>query len=289
MNHRFLLSGMIATLLVGSVGRGESPNINALTPEIVVPKVATQEAGAGLRVQATTTGWNGMEVHHLLYLPDNWTANQKMPVLVEFPGNGGFRNDLGDVSDGTVDGCQLGYGLSRGKDFVWICLPFISVNADGTKSHCTTWWGDVAETKRYCISTVREVCERYGGDPARVILCGFSRGAIACNYIGLHDDDIAGLWRAFVCHSHYDGVRTWSYQDSDSVSALERLRRLSGRAQWISHEVSVGPTREYIQKAGVQAEFTFVAIPYANHSAAWVLRDIPETLQARQWLSQIIK
>ena len=52
---------------------------------------------------------------------------------------------------------------------------------------------------------------------------------------------------------------------------------------------SVRDAREYLEKSGVQAPFTFVAIPYANHSAAWVLRDIPERRQARQWLSHVTK
>ena len=55
---------------------------------------------------------------------------------------------------------------------------------------------------------MRRVCEQYGGDRAAVILTGFSRGAIACNYLGLHNEEIAGLWRAFIPYSHYDGVIT---------------------------------------------------------------------------------
>ena len=36
--------------------------------------------------------------------------------------------------------------------------------------------------------TVPWVCENFGGDTEKVFLCGFSRG-IACNFIGLHDDE----------------------------------------------------------------------------------------------------
>jgi len=35
-------------------------------------------------------------------------------------------------------------------------------------------------------------------DRAAVILSGFSRGAIGCNYLGLHNEEIAGLWLAFI-------------------------------------------------------------------------------------------
>jgi hypothetical protein len=46
-----------------------------------------------------------------------------------------------------------------------------------------------------------------------VFIAGFSRGAIACNFIGLRDDEIASLWCGFVVHSHYEGVRDWPGSD----------------------------------------------------------------------------
>lgn len=70
--------------------------------------------------------------------------------------------------------------------------------------------------------------------------------SIACNYIGLHDDEIAALWRGFICHSHYDGVRKWDYAGSDRQSAAIRLGRLRDRPQFISHETSVETARGYL-------------------------------------------
>ncbi|TLD70581.1 hypothetical protein FEM03_12755 [Phragmitibacter flavus] len=284
--YRFLL--WILSWLAGHALSAELPNLNALTPDLTVPKVTREEAAAGRRVEAVTTGWEQTQVRHALYLPRDWKPGTKLPVLVEFAGNGGFRNKLGDVSDGTVDGCVLGYGLSGGEGFIWVCLPFVEIAADGTKQNCTTWWGEVAETRRYCLATVRDVCARYGGDVSRVVLCGFSRGAIACNYVGLHDEEIASLWRAFFCHSHYDGVRVWPYPHSDEAAAIKRLQRLGGREQWISHEGTILAAQNFIERSGVQAPFTFVPIPYANHSAAWVLHNIPERQQARDWLARVI-
>lgn len=276
------------SLLAGQALSAELPNLNTLMPDLTVPKVVSEKPAAGLRVEAATPGWEKTQVRHVLFLPRDWQPGSNQPVLVEFAGNGGYRNKLGDVSDGTVAGGVLGYGLSGGEGFIWVCLPFVELAADGTKRNCTKWWGDVAETKRYCVATVRDVCARYGGDASQVVLCGFSRGAIACNYIGLHDDEIARLWRAFFCHSHYDGVRVWPYPDSDEAAAIKRLRRLNGREQWISHEGTVLETRTFIERSGVQAPWTFVPIPYANHSGAWVLHNIPERQQARAWLGRVI-
>jgi len=145
--------------------------------------------------------------------------------------------------------------------------------------------GRSGRTADYCKKTVARVCKEYGDDPDRVILAGFSRGAIACNYIGLRDDAIAKLWRGFVVHSHYDGVRQWPYPESDAASARARLKRLGDRPQFLSHEQSTDDTRKFL---GPEKNFTFVPIPYPNHTDRWVLKDIPERKRARQWLANAI-
>jgi len=278
---------LMAVLNTQSSQCAELPNLNLLEPDLALPVPVLESPVAGRRVLATTRDWEGTAVRHTLYLPHDWKPNATFPVIVEYAGNGGFRNALGDACDGTVESCALGYGLSGGSGYIWICLPFVEVTAQGDKRNSAKWWGDVSETKRYCLATIRDVCRRYGGDDSNIVLCGFSRGAIAGNYIGLHDDEIAKLWRAFFCHSHYDGVRPWPYVDSDADSARLRLKRLRGREQWISHEGSVSETRSYLEGSGIRGKFTFAALPYANHSSAWVLRDLPERRQARAWLARV--
>lgn len=285
----FLACGWLAVALVaGGAAEVRCENIHDVASDLRVPAITKGDPGPGKRVKAVTNEWRQTDVHHLLYLPNDWRSGRSYPVLVEFPGNGGFRNDLGDVSDGTPASCMLGYGLSGGSGFLWVSLPFVDVAADGTQRNCLTWWGNLEATKKYCLATVRDICQRYGGDEASVILCGFSRGAIACNYVGLHDDTIATLWCGFFCHSHYDGVRTWPYPDSDRDAAIGRLGRLGNRPQWISHERSVANVATYIEESGVDGSFTLVPIPYPNHSAAWVLRDIPERAAARRWLHRTV-
>lgn len=266
----------------------ELPDLSSVPVDLTVPLMVKDAPAAGKRVRQTTQGWEGTQAHHALYLPADWKPGAKFPVIVEYAGNGGYRNKFGDTSEGTVEGSNLGYGLSAGRGFIWVCLPYIEIK-DGTKANATTWWGDVAETKRYCLATMRAVCRDYGGDADAVILCGFSRGSIACNYIGLHDDEIAKLWCAFICYSHYDGViTTWPYADADKVSALTRLKRLGNRPQFICMENSVASTRSYLEQTGIAGRFTFVTIPFHNHNDAWILRAIPERQQAREWLQHVL-
>ena len=48
--------------------------------------------------------------------------------------------------------------------------------------------------------------------------------------IRMTDDEVAALWCGFICHSHYDGVRSWGYAGDDRAAATERLARLGDRS-----------------------------------------------------------
>jgi hypothetical protein len=164
-------------------------------------------------------------------------------------------------------------------------LPYISTDQ---RQNQLQWWGDLGATVAYGKALVPRVCQDFGGDPGAVFLAGFSRGAIACNYVGLHDDAIAALWRGFICHSHYDGVLPWPYEGSDRAAAAERLKRLGGRPQFISHEGSTGATREYLAAVCPEGHFTFVDLRYRNHTDAWVLRPTAERQRLREWLVEVL-
>jgi len=264
----------------------ELPDIRARRADLTTPPMTEGAPAPGRRVRQVTAGYEGKAVYHALYLPRDWKPGRRYPVLVEYAGNGGYRNRFGDVSTGRVEGSNLGYGISGGKGFIWVSMPFVNSH---TWQNQTTWWGEVDATVDYAKRTVREVIERWGGDRSAVILTGFSRGAIACNYIGLHDDEIAAIWLAFIPYSHYDGVRAWRYPGSDRTSALTRLRRLNGRASFIIHEESVEETRAYVESTGVRAPFTFLTLPYRNHNDGWVLRNIPERRVLRKWLKRVLR
>lgn len=269
-----------------SVAAAEPVNLNSLPSDLTVPEVTRGTPAPGQRVWQTNQGFEKTEIAHALYLPPDWRPGKRYPVIMEYPGNGGYRNALNDVSRGRVQDCKLGYGLSGGVGMIWVSLPFVDPK---TGKHAVKWWGDPDATADYCKQTVARICREYGGDAENVILTGFSRGAIASNYIGLRDAEIAKLWKAMLPHSHYDGVRKWNYPDSDAASARQRLARLGTRPQFISHEMSTQQTEVYLKESGVVGQFTFMALPYPNHSDEWVLKDIPQRSQARRWLQKIVQ
>jgi len=151
----------------------------------------------------------------------------------------------------------------------------------------------VEPTLAYCRATVRQVCEKFGGDSQRVVVAGFSRGALACNYLGLHDEKTARLWRGFVCYSHYDGVRTnWPYPEADLASAQTRLARLKGRPQFICAENrGTADTERYLRDTGSwdKGAFTIVGTGFRNHNDAWVLRPSEARTRLREWLREVLK
>jgi hypothetical protein len=135
---------------------------------------------------------------------------------------------------------------------------------------------------------VPALCERFSGNPDRVIFCGFSRGSIAVNAIGLYDDEIAALWRGFVCYSHYDGVSTrWPFAGADTASAFQRLARLNGRPQLICQESDLQSTRRHLASTGITGDFTFLETGFRNHNDAWALRPSAARDTARAWLAKL--
>lgn len=254
-------------------------NLQTATQDLVTPSVVDGDPVPGLRVRMVDEAYADGDVHHALYLPGDWQAGKQYPVILEYAGN------QWQTSPGTVEGSNLGYGLSGGADVIWVCLPFVDIR---NRQNALSWWGDVDATVDYCKKAVAVVCDEFGGDLSNLILAGFSRGAIACSYIGLHDDEIASLWRGFFCHSHYDGARDWPYAGSDRQSAGRRLSRLGKRPQFVSHENDVSATETYLREVLPDGDSTFLSLPFADHTDTWVLRDIPERAIARGWLNSVL-
>ena len=286
------LLGLVAAL---PLARAEAPDIRSVKPDLTIPKLETGQPDAGKRVKQTIPGYEQTGVYHVTYLPTDWVKGKRYPVLIEYAGNN-HRGAYGDISTGRPEGSNMGYGISGGRGFIWVCLPYLNAAGDDI---ALTWWGDsknrtARPTLDYCHKTVPWICEKYGGDTDRVVLCGFSRGAIACNYLGLHDNETAKLWRAFIPYSHYDGIATWPYSASDRDSALTRLKRLAKRPQFICHEITgsqfnLAATKKWIESSNIKANLTFTETGFRNHNDAWLLRTSPAREHLRAWLKRVLQ
>jgi hypothetical protein len=231
----------------------------------------------------------GTEVYHALYLPTNWNPGGSYPVIVEYTGN--LHPPSG--STGEVKDANLGYGLSGGRDYIWVSMPCIE---QGGKKNAVQWWGDREATIAYCKKNVPRILKEFGGDAERVLICGFSRGAIAASYIGLADDEIAGYWVGMFTHDHFDGDTPWGYPESDRPSALVRLARLKGRPVLVG-----GGANDFLRGHPQPAEFTYLRPPIEKlfdipegkvihpHTDLWMHRASPYRDKARAWLGRVMK
>ncbi|MGC6425586.1 MAG: hypothetical protein ACON5H_01155 [Akkermansiaceae bacterium] len=252
--------------------------------DLSTPKMISAEPSPGKRVKQVAPEYQGTEVYHALYLPVNWKRGETYPVLIEYTGN--KFAECG--STGEVKDANLGFGLTGGRDFIWVSMPYIE---KGEKKNAVTWWGDREATVNYCKVNVPRICEEFGGDPKRVFLCGFSRGAIAASYIGLADDEIAKLWKGMITHDHFDGQKKWAYPQSDRQSALKRLARLKGRPVLVC-----GGGNDFLKDHPELGQCTFIkplvgkifTIPEGKvihpHTDLWMHRKSRYRDEARAWL-----
>ncbi|MGN6552638.1 MAG: hypothetical protein ACTHLW_02750 [Verrucomicrobiota bacterium] len=259
--------------------------------DLETPAMTDAPPGPGLRVRQVAPEYNGTEVYHALYLPVDWKPGGNYPVIVEYTGN---KFPVGG-STGEVKDANLGYGISGGKGFIWVSMPYVE---KGRRRNAIYWWGDRQATIDYCKTNLPRICKEFGGDTNNIILCGFSRGAIATSYIGLADDEIASFWKGIFTHDHFDGARQWDYPESDRASALKRLARLKGRPVLVC---SMGSSEEdYLKDHLDLADFTFLHVPTRSlfnipegkvihpHTDLWMHKDSEYRDQARAWLKSVV-
>jgi hypothetical protein len=268
--------------------------------DLALPPLTADGPAPGKRAVVTAREYVGTKVRHLIALPDDWTPDWKArgknwPVIAEYTGN--YFPTSG--STGEVEGAALGYGVARGKA-IWVVLPYVA--KDHQKNE-RTWWGDIDATVGYAKTNIPRICAEFGGDPKKVVLCGFSRGAIGASFLGLHDDELAKLWCGLWAHDHFDGMLEWKghawgsplarYREEASV----RLRRLAGRPLLVSQAgaetkkfiTSVAPTNVEFLNIDMAAHFGSFPNELAKHphNDRWPLRDGAATTAARAWFERV--
>jgi hypothetical protein len=192
--------------------------------DLTLPALTSGAPQAGKRAVVTAPEYAGTQVRHVIALPDDWTPDwqargKRWPVIAEYTGN--YFPTSG--STGEVEGAALGYGVARGRA-IWVVLPYVA--KDGRKNE-RTWWGDIDATVGYAKTNLPRICAEFGGDPKKVVLCGFSRGAIGVSFLGLHDDEVAQLWCGLWAHDHFDGMLEWKGQPGVRRSRVTVRKRPS--------------------------------------------------------------
>jgi len=294
---------LILVSCIACVCAGEKKLLEVDSQEtLAIPDLSIGEPSAGKRVKVTPVECAGTQVYHTIYLPDDWIANgQKLPIIFEYTGN--YFPQSG--STGEVKDAGLGYGLSGGR-YIWVSLPYIHENL---RENQVTWWGDEKATVDYAKINVPRIIQEYNADPRAVFLCGFSRGAIGVNFLGLYDDEVSKLWTAFITHDHFDGIREWGRTDWGSPlseyqeKATVRLNRVEGRPYLVCQNGDKYGTEAFVrERLESVRNFTFIDVrtieifgefphPLAksSHTDMWALLPNDYRTEAWQWMNEVVE
>ena len=242
------------------------------------PAMTEGDPAPGRFVKQVADEYRGTGVFHALYLPTNWQKGKTYPVIVEYAPNR-WRQFTGRVED-----CRMGFHQSAGRDFIWVVMPYVD---PVRKENVVLWWGDEDATVKYCIANLRRICEQYGGDQNAVFITGFSRGAIACGYLGLRDETAADIWLAFLPHSHIDGGRF------TPKGARERLARTRGRATFVTCGSKDDGRNESPKGAAILRELKFPVVEREiaglEHTDLWIEKDSPTRREMREWIAEVLR
>merc|ERR1711966_352594 len=88
-------------------------------------------------------GFEGTKAYHALYLPTEWNAAHKYPVIVEYMGNGPWSDGHNDRSTGRPENSNLGWGMAErpGSSYIWISMPLLTSDMGNETQVSTYWWG----------------------------------------------------------------------------------------------------------------------------------------------------
>lgn len=279
---QIMISGRIlspATIAVrGLMATGNAPDWHRPAGRMDVPDVEDSAPSPGHRVQYRLGSDEKTGIYCVLHLPDDWKPGGQYPVIVEFPGSIYFTRDC--YSTGRPEQCTMGFGMSRGHGAICIGLPFVDQKAGAIVEG---GWGNADDTAEYAVKMVDEICARFGGDRANIVLTGFSRGAIACGYIGLRNDRIAALWKGFHASQHYDGD---GWGNATMEGAIERARRFRGKSVFQTDN-----SKEKFQPVtdAMKTEVIWANSGLGAHATAMFLDDRPSTQQLRQWFWSLVR
>lgn len=256
--------------------RGQAPVWERPAGRLEVPDIEDTAAAPGKRVRYRLARDADNGIYSVLNLPEDWRPGKTFPVIVEYPGN--LFYGVHCYSSGLPDQCVIGYGMSQGQGAICLGVPFVDRAASKMAEN---GWGSPEDTAEYVVQMVDEVCTKFGGERENVVLTGFSRGAIACGYIGLRNDRIAALWKGFHACQHYDGLQ-WNRANE---GVMERAARFKGRAVF---QTDNAPEKYHPVMEGMNTTVTWAQSGLNAHATAMFLDDRASTLQLRSWFWQLV-
>ena len=132
------------------IANGTASKFKVNKQRLEVPNVEFSKPKAGKRVAYNLN--EDSNLYSVLYLPKNYKPYKKYPVIVEFPGNIYYTNTV--YSTGKPEHCVIGYGITKGKDAIWVSMPFVDYKKDEI---AVSGWGNPDDTADYTVKVVTKI------------------------------------------------------------------------------------------------------------------------------------
>jgi len=210
------------------------------------------------------------EAPYVLFLPYNYHEGRKLPVIME-----SLCIFL------TTEDAVLGYGLSKGMNCIWVTVPY--VDDEGKLSS----WNYPECTVKYWLAVLEDLNNKFAIDNSKIVIAGFSLGAMTTSYIGNWNNEISSKWSGYFAYAHFDDC---CFQQQGNFN--ERILRIKDRKVFLvaggkdsARRCSIKSYYKLIQK-GILVDY--MEVPDAIHCPYWILEDSKYTENARQWLNSII-
>ncbi|WP_166461130.1 hypothetical protein [Flavicella sediminum] len=268
----------VSFTLESIVGLGKTSKWKVPKERLLVPDMTLETPKAGKRVLYKLKNTEPSDLYAVLYLPKNWNPNKKYPVIVEFPGNIFYTEKC--YSTGRPEQCVIGYGMTKGEDAIWLSMPFVNYK---TQKIAESGWGNPEDTADYTVKMVKDVIQNFGADANNLVITGFSRGAIACGFIGLRTKEIASLWKGIHACQHYDGD---GWGGAKMEDAIKRLKNFQGKSFFQTDNTKNEEPKKMLKNTNVKT--TFVNSGLQAHACDMFLDDRPSTLKLRKWFQDLI-
>jgi len=203
--------------------------VRASLRKIVFPFLLLLFAAAGAQARKPETGFldrsvtvQGTVYKFEVFVPEDWTAEKKWPVILFLHGSG----ERGD--DGML---QTQVGIGRSIRFDRSRYPAVIVMPQCRKD---AWWPE-AEMEEVAMKALDQSQEEFHGDPQRIYVTGLSMGGYgAWHLAGRYPGKFAAI--VPICggilppHSEGDGGKQ---DDKPYVDAAKKIG--SGTPVWIFH------------------------------------------------------
>jgi predicted peptidase len=226
---------------------------------------AARRTETGFLDRAATV--RGTVYKYQVYVPENWSPQQKWPIILFLHGAG----ERG--SDGLAE-TQVGIGTAIRKDRTR--FPAIVVMPQCKPD---TWWPDLL-MQEYAMATLEAATKEFKGDPKRTYLTGLSMGGYGSWYLAAHYPGrfaavvpiCGGLAAPAHLRTEHPEIAKQFYDD-DAKSYEEVARKIGKTPVWIFHgdvdqSVPVMGSRklnEALKAAGGNARYT--EYPGVDHNA----------------------